>query len=783
MLNYRLPQILDREISDFEKLIDRYLQGDITFNELKAHRVPFGVYEQRKENTYMVRIRCAAGIITPLQLKKVAELSAKYGKDEIHLTTRQEIQIHDVDLIHLCKIIKELKTIGLSSRGGGGNTVRNIMADVFSGIHPDEVFDVTPFAVDLTSRMLEESDSWTLPRKFKISFSASPEDRGFSVVNDLGFVATCKEGQPGFKVTVAGGMGGKSSMGHLLFEFLPPQEVYPITKALKNLFNKYGNRRNKHEARIRFLWEQLGEEKFKTLLLEEFEKAKSVEAPLSWNNLQDNFQLKTQSFDVTPVASHDVEFIKWQQRYCQPQKQPGFYSVLIPVFLGNLENQIVAKLADFLLPLGEDVLRLSQQQNLLARNIPGSKLQELYEFLTNNFSLCLKPQALGALQACAGASTCKLGIGLSRGLAAAINRELSDSGLDLDGLQGIRVNISGCPNSCGQHLLADLGYFGKAIRQEGRLYPAYSVVAGARLGIDKPQFARVLGTLAARDVPAFHRKVMDEYLKNRNGYTGFSDYLALTGETFIIQLIKEYSKVPGFDTDKNYYFDWGAEELFSLAGRGVGECSSGIFDLIDLDKEKIKSNQKILENSQSSDAGSVLLYEILVASARMLLVTKGVEARNEEQVFLSFQEQFLDQGLVDQKYAVLLNTEKNNDSLFLSAHSDLILELAGTMIDLYDNMDDTLNFPTIKKKSDTDEVKPVGSPGIRVKDLRGIACPMNFVRVKLELAGMASGDCLEVWLDDGQPIQNVPGSVRSEGHKILDQKRKDEAWSLLIQKN
>ncbi|MDD5673883.1 MAG: nitrite/sulfite reductase, partial [Chitinivibrionales bacterium] len=257
ILSYIIPESLAGEINDLESAIAAFKSAAISETELKARRVPFGVYEQRKKGAYMVRVRCAAGIITPLQLKRVAELSLKFASGVLHITTRQEIQIHDVGIEDLIPIIKELALVGLSTRGGGGNTVRNITASWNSGVAAGELFDVAPYAVGLTSAMIARPDSWLLPRKYKIAFSNGAREAVFASVNDLGFVAQVRECVRRFKVFVAGGLGRQSQAGYILHDFAPAPEILMIAEAIKRVFSQNGNRKNKHAARLRFLWNSL----------------------------------------------------------------------------------------------------------------------------------------------------------------------------------------------------------------------------------------------------------------------------------------------------------------------------------------------------------------------------------------------------------------------------------------------------------------------------------------------------------------------------------------------
>ena len=277
---YQIPNSLKREIDALEKLIVGFQAGTVDAGTLKVHRVPFGLYEQRQDGTYMARVRCPGGMITPDQLKAVALLSDKYGNDEIHITTRQELQIHGLSGDRLVPLLRHLLIEGLSTRGGGGNTVRNLIVSPESGIDPDEIFDVSPHACALTTRMIADPGSWLLPRKFKIAFSCSARDTGYARFNDVGFVARIQDGVRGFRVYVAGGMGSKPEVGHLLEDFISEQQVFAVTEAVKRLFSRHGNRKNRHAARLRFLWRDLGEGRFRSLYEEQLAELRIADCRL-----------------------------------------------------------------------------------------------------------------------------------------------------------------------------------------------------------------------------------------------------------------------------------------------------------------------------------------------------------------------------------------------------------------------------------------------------------------------------------------------------------------------
>ena len=324
---YKFPKDYPNDLEAFGPAQAEFLAGNIDPIRFRAIRVGYGIYEQRKDNTYMVRIRCAGAGITPHQLAHAADVSARYAADHLHVTTRFEMQMHNVDFDDLLPVMRKLTEVGLSTRGGGGNTIRNITAATDSGVEKGEVFDVTPYAMALTTRMINEKDSFSLPRKFKIAFSNTEKDTAIGSLMDLGFIAQIRDGRPGFRVFVAGGMGAKSMAGKLLEEFIPADQVYATTKALKLMYDQHGNRKNKFINRIRFLWEKLGEEKFRAFYQEELAKVlKDSPQPLELPELV-NEGLKP---EIPVEQPEGGGFVIWKTRYVKEQNRKTSTSVISP---------------------------------------------------------------------------------------------------------------------------------------------------------------------------------------------------------------------------------------------------------------------------------------------------------------------------------------------------------------------------------------------------------------------------------------------------------------------
>lgn len=774
---YTLPATLSDDIKYFGSLVDEFIDGKLEPVKFKAIRVPMGIYEQRTDGTYMVRIRCAGGFITPVQLKKVAEIAHRHKSDLLHITTRQEIQIQNVDLGETLLILQNLKEIGLSPKGGGGNTVRNIMTSVNSGIARDEVFDVTPYAFNLTTKLLAEPDSFTLPRKFKIAFSNSNKDNGHAAFNDLGFIAQIRDGKRGFKVYMGGSLGLKPLVGFRLFDFAPEEDLFYIVDSAKKLFSRYGNRKNKHKARLRYVFYKLGKDEVFRLFFEIYNEIKKL-GDIVYRHK--TFEFASPSLDFVPETVTSSEYEKWKERYVVSQRQVGLWSIEVPLENGNINYKILEQIADFTAQFGDDVIRFSMRQNMHLRNIPTKYLGSVYNFLVKLKIDLHVPFLLNTLVACTGADTCRLGICLSKGASRALRKALDKSALPLDKLSDLRINISGCPNSCGQQMAADLGFYGKVGRND-RMYPAYHVVAGAVAG-QNPKLAELIGEVSAFDLPDFTIDLLGLYLAKQDRYEAFNEYVEGEGKNDINNLLLKYRNIPDFRDDKNYYFDWDSDQIFSLTAKGVGECSAGLFDMIDVDLNTINITREKLEKETEKAHINELLYKLIFASSRMLLITRGAEPRNTGEVFDAFITRFIDVKLISSIYREIIETARYDEQYDFTEKKETVLGLSQAVINLYESMDDSLQFRlTEHTNRQKDEEKP-RQVTRRNKDFRGVLCPMNFVKTKIELSTLQTGDILEILLDDGEPIENVPGSILGEGHQILDQKKINNYWVVTIMK-
>ena len=825
---YRIPSTLNGDLDYTQSLIDQFKTGEIQTGQLKSNRVPMGIYEQRKNQHYMLRLRCAGGLVTPEQLAKIAFVGHQLSTSHLHVTTRQEIQIHNVDIEDAIPALKKLEKVGISSAGGGGNTVRNMMVDDRSGLTADEEFDVYPYVEELTSRLIAEKDSFTMPRKYKVAIDTSVATANYSYIADLGLQARIKDGQRGFRVLIAGSAASNAHTGWEVFDFLPEKDLYRAAKALKNWFHKYGNRRNRHKARMRYVFYKYGTEEAKRLYLEEFKELKKdgsidFEAPaLPLEHHKPGF----------PALKAPTDFETWKRRYAHKQTnaeglKENLWYAYIPLRHGNNSTDFFAEVAEYLGNYGNDVIRFTKKEQIQVRNIPEEYLTNIYAFFKKLGVYQIDyPVVVTNLTCCTGADTCRLGICLPKGAIDGIAKQLLNSDLNLDAIPDFELRMNGCTNICALATWGDLGFSGRVGRVGDDPYPAYTVWLPTK---GKHEIDLQQGYIAAKKIPAFVEDYLRDVIAEQANYADYYEYVAKRGVNIVKELIAKYKEIAPYSEEPDTFFDFGDDEKFSLIKYGKAECSAGLFDIIEIDQDTIREKRKeveqlLSEGKQDTAKIEKLLHDIVFSENRMLLVTRGLDPRTDDDVYNGFEKEFIAAGIIPQKFKILTNKARSNESLM--AEKPLIDELADLLNDLYQNMDDSLQFklPAVQNPTDNTDntdskeksagqknrsekedksvssVKSAGqkntneneqkssagepgatSPDVK-KDFRGVMCPMNFVKTKIALTPMQSGQILEILLDDGAPIENVPGSVKNEGHTILSTEKVENYWKVLIKK-
>ena len=742
---YRIPSTLKGDLDYTQSLIDQFKAGEIQAGQLKSNRVPMGIYEQRKNQHYMLRLRCAGGLVTPEQLAKIAFVGHQLSTSHLHVTTRQEIQIHNVDIEDAVPALRKLEKIGISSAGGGGNTVRNMMVDDRSGLTAEEEFDVYPYVEELTSRLIAEKDSFTMPRKYKVAIDTSVDTANYSYIADLGLQARIKDGKRGFRVLIAGSAASNAHTGWEVFDFLPEKDLYRAAKALKNWFHKYGNRRNRHKARMRYVFYKYGTEEAKRLYLEEFEALKKdpsidFEAPaLPLEHYKPSFSPLSEKEDKNARGYFDSEaFETWKRRYAHKQTnaeglKENLWYAYIPLRHGNNSTDFFAEVAEYLANYGNDVIRFTKKEQIQVRNIPEEYLPNIYAFFKKlGIYQVDYPVVVTNLTCCTGADTCRLGICLPKGAIDAIAKQLLSSDLNLDTIPNFELRMNGCTNICALATWGDLGFSGRVGRVGDDPYPAYTVWLPVK---GKHEIDLQQGYIAAKKIPAFVEDYLRDVIQEQPNYADYYDYVAKRGAGFIKELIAKYKEITPFTEEPDTFYDFGDDEKFSLIKYGKAECSAGLFDIIEIDqdtiREKLGEIDKILGDDKShtdltnlmdivneEDAKKIekLLHDIVFSENRMLLVTRGLDPRTDEDVYQGFEKEFIGAGIIPQKFKILTDKARNNESLI--ENKPLIDELAVLLNDLYQNMDDSLQFKlpaaqssavlTDSKEKSASSVKSVG---------------------------------------------------------------------------
>ncbi|MHC4188029.1 MAG: nitrite/sulfite reductase [Planctomycetota bacterium] len=470
----RLPESVKEDILNHRSQVEKFLNGQTSPIAFKAYRVPMGIYEQRAVGKYMIRIRIGAGLVLPFQLQRIAELSQKYGNGTLHVTTRQDIQIHEVNIEHTPDVLEGLLEVGLSARGGGGNTVRNVTACPRSGVCPKEEFNVAPYAIATAEYLLQFKSSYNLPRKYKIVFSGCSEDCAYASVADLGFFAHKRDGKKGFAVYSGGGLGPNPAAAVKIEDFVGGNEFLEVAEAIKRLFDEYGDRANKHKARLRYVLKRLGQEEFIKLYIN---NRKEVQHQSLQGNIPAVRAIVSSSKEAVQSVSNDKDQPPLSNNV-MPEKTQGMFTIRVNLNLGDISADNLVKIGKIADKSGQGLVRTTQLQDILITSVQKQNIERTLGAL-EDISIDLLGSTGTKIVACTGAATCKLGLCLSRNLADAISKEFNEKKISLKNGNSV-LRISGCPNSCGNHYIANIGFEGKAKRIKGRLMPFYEVLVGAK---------------------------------------------------------------------------------------------------------------------------------------------------------------------------------------------------------------------------------------------------------------------------------------------------------------
>ena len=594
----------------------------------------------------MIRIKLPYGKVLSHQLRRIAEVSDEYSRSRLHITTRQDIQIHYVDLNRTPELWAELERDNVTLREACGNTVRNVTASETAGIDVNEPFDVSPYADALFKFFLRNPICQEMGRKFKVSFSSTDEDTGLSYMHDLGFIAKIENGVRGFKVMLGGGLGSQPRHADLFYEFLPSDKIIPLMEGVLRVFDRYGERKSRAKARLKFLLKDIGLEAFKQLIEEEQNAIEFKTVAIDATNYEVSMPVivNVPDVDIKDLARYNL----WKSTNVIPQKQNGYFAIGIKVLLGDFYTDKARLLADLVEQYAAGEIRLSLRQNIL---IPFVK-EELLPFFYNEleklgFTEVGYNKAVD-ITACPGTDTCNLGIASSTGIAEELERVIKTEYPQYLENTDLVIKISGCMNACGQHNMANIGFQGMSIRTKDKLVaPALQVLlGGGNIGNGNAYFADKVVKVPSRRGPEALRRILNDFETNANGKL-FVDYYREKGEKYFYQILTDLSDTENLTQED--FIDWGTEEQYVKA-IGIGECAGVVIDLIATlfleSDEKISEAKEAYNNTVYSSA-IYEAYRSMVNSAKAILLSENIKTNTQAGIILQFDELFIETKKID----------------------------------------------------------------------------------------------------------------------------------------
>ncbi|HNA60594.1 MAG TPA: nitrite/sulfite reductase [Elusimicrobiota bacterium] len=570
-----LPDYVEEEIRRFETNIRELRAGRMDMDDFRRFRLNNGIYGIRNQtDKQMIRIKVPFGQLTPDQLDALADVTETFAPSKAgHWTTRQNLQIHMIPLEDTPKVMRRVAESGLTPREGCGNTVRNITANPYTGVQPGEVFDVAPYADAAFRYFLRNPLSANLPRKFKMAFESTDADYALTAIHDMAFVAEIRNGVRGFRTYVGGGLGATPQVAIRLEEFMPADLLLPSIEAVIRLFDRNGERQDKLHARIKFLVKKWGADEFRKKFLAERKAVMGTRGgTIDWS-----FPVVEEA--APPVPTHVAAvapaagFDRWKSTNVGAQKQAGYSWATVVLPLGDITAVQMRQLAEVSRRLNGGRLRTTIEQNFLLRWVKNEHLPALYNELVK---IGLGEAGAGRfsdITRCPGADTCQIAVTKSRELAKALAGLFND-GLKPDAdMEGLHLKISGCTNSCGQHHIGTLGFYGTYRKVGDRPVPHYMVLVGGSTKEGEVKFGQPVGAIPARRVPEAVKKLVALFKAEKQGAENFAQWLERVGKARVKSEIQEFTTLPPFEQNPSLYYDWGENAEFKV-DIGVGECAA-----------------------------------------------------------------------------------------------------------------------------------------------------------------------------------------------------------------
>ncbi|MEW5979854.1 MAG: nitrite/sulfite reductase [Acidobacteriota bacterium] len=674
---------LFREIDIFETEIDLRKQGRVDEKIFAETRLRRGVYGQRYDNGQrhdgkrvqrlqypsgdstkgpntlwdapgMQRIKIPYGGLNAGQLEVLGELAEEYSDGIAHITTRQDFQLHYVHIEDTPTIMRRLAVVGITTREACGNSVRNVTACPYSGVCQDEAFDVTPYSRALSKFLMGHPDCQDFGRKFKVAFSGCQQHAcGLTGLHDVGAVAvTRKEGgetKRGFELYVGGGLGTVPYQAKLFDSFLPPEELLPTAQAIARIFARHGEKRNRNRARMKFLVQDWGIEKFRSEVLEE---RKKLQTDARWTSLIDEAlgvreePLKEKGPNVLAEAS-DPEFKRWLETNVRQQRQEGYVVVTVALPLGDITANQLRALADIVRRFTRETIRTTVEQNFAIRWVSTSDLPPLYSALKEAGLAQPGAGTIIDVVACPGTDTCKLGISSSRGLAAELRKRLTETSVRLDSaIENLHIKLSGCFNSCGQHHIADLGFYGVSRKVGGYAVPHFQVVLGGEWTHNAGAYGLPIMAIPSKNVPEAVSRICGMYLDRRDSSETFQAFIKRVGKAEVRRLLDDLTSVPPYQNDRSFFSDWGDPREYTIDDIGKGECAGEVVSSVEFDltaaERQVFEAQLLLEKGEVQKAGETA-YQSMIQAAKGLVRSELLDVRDDrDQIIAEFRSRFYD---------------------------------------------------------------------------------------------------------------------------------------------
>lgn len=677
----KMPEGLTREIDIFEAEISLKKMGKLDDRVFAETRLRRGVYGQRYDNgerhdgkevqkmAYarreltkgpntlwdapgMQRIKIPGGGLNATQLETLADLAEEYSDGIAHITTRQDIQLHYVHIEDTPSMMRRLASAGITTREACGNSVRNVTTCPYAGVCQDEVFDVTPYSKALARFLLGHPDVQNFGRKFKPAFSGCSQHAcALANMHDLGLVAAKRmengKEKRGFAMYVGGGLGAVPYQAKLFDPFVPPEELLPLAQAIARVFARLGEKKNRNRARLKFLVQDLGIEKFRELVLEE---RKNLEPDPRWTEYING----AEEFSEQPLKPaetlHQIgseAFQRWFKTNVRQQRQQGYVVVTVTLPIGDATSHQLRGLSDIVRRFTNETVRTTVEQNFVIRWVSESDLPELFESLEAMGLGAPGAGSIADIVSCPGTDTCKLGISSSRGLAAELRKRLTEKSFQMDeAVQNLHIKISGCFNSCGQHHVADLGFYGVSRKMTGYAVPHFQVVLGGEWANNAGTYGLPVVAVPSKNIPEVVTRLTERYVAERQDGESFNAFIKRIGKAEVKKLLEDLTRPPTDQRDHSFFRDWGDPREYTLGDMGVGECAGEVVSTTDFDlaaaERQLFEAQVAWENNEAEQAGKTA-YQSMLRAAKALVKTEFPRVSDDpEQIVSEFRKHFYD---------------------------------------------------------------------------------------------------------------------------------------------